>query len=52
MRTFNAGIGLALVVAPEAAAPLQAQLEAAGETVFRIGEIEPGESISYTGALA
>ena len=42
-RTFNCGIGMVLVVAPDAAADVQLQLEAAGETVHTIGAIEPGE---------
>jgi phosphoribosylformylglycinamidine cyclo-ligase len=39
LRTFNCGIGLCVVVSAAAAAAAQAQLEAAGETVWRIGEI-------------
>ncbi|HWH23184.1 MAG TPA: phosphoribosylformylglycinamidine cyclo-ligase, partial [Allosphingosinicella sp.] len=42
-RTFNCGIGMALVVAAETAAELAAKLEQAGETVFTIGRIEEGE---------
>ncbi|PWG01173.1 phosphoribosylformylglycinamidine cyclo-ligase [Sphingosinicella humi] len=42
-RTFNCGIGMALVVAPDAADAVTEELEAAGETVFRIGRIEAGE---------
>jgi phosphoribosylformylglycinamidine cyclo-ligase len=42
-RTFNAGIGLVLVVEQEREAALQATLEKAGETVYRLGEIVPGE---------
>ena len=41
-RTFNCGIGMAAVVAPEQADSVKAALEAAGETVFVIGRIEPG----------
>jgi phosphoribosylaminoimidazole synthetase len=41
-RTFNCGIGMAAVVAPEQADEVKAALEAAGETVFVIGRIEPG----------
>ena len=41
-RTFNCGIGMALVVAPGEAAALAADLAAAGETVHRIGRIELG----------
>jgi phosphoribosylaminoimidazole synthetase len=41
-RTFNCGIGMAAVVAPEQADGVKAALEAAGETVFVIGRVEPG----------
>ncbi len=39
LRTFNCGIGLCVVVSAADAAAAEAQLEAAGETVWRIGEI-------------
>ncbi len=39
LRTFNCGIGLCVVVSAADVAAAQAQLEAAGETVWRIGEI-------------
>ncbi len=42
-RTFNCGIGMAVVVAPEDADAVTAALEEAGETVFRIGDIAAGE---------
>lgn len=38
-RTFNCGIGMVLVVRPEAVRPVTQALEAVGEAVFRIGEI-------------
>ncbi len=41
-RTFNCGIGMALVVAPGNVAAVTAALEQAGETVHRIGEIRAG----------
>ncbi len=41
-RTFNCGIGMAVVVAPSEVASATAALEAAGETVHRIGTIEAG----------
>jgi phosphoribosylformylglycinamidine cyclo-ligase len=41
-RTFNCGIGMVLCVPPSAAAAATAQLSAAGETVYRIGEIVAG----------
>ena len=41
-RTFNCGIGMAVVVAADEAEAVAAALEEAGETVFRIGAIEAG----------
>ncbi|MEN8720696.1 MAG: phosphoribosylformylglycinamidine cyclo-ligase [Oceanococcaceae bacterium] len=41
-RTFNCGIGMVLVVPADAAAAATTQLEAAGETVYTIGEIRAG----------
>ncbi len=41
-RTFNCGIGMALVVAADQAGAVRSALEAAGETVFAIGSIAEG----------
>jgi phosphoribosylformylglycinamidine cyclo-ligase len=41
-RTFNCGIGMAVVTGAEEADAITAALEAAGETVFAIGRIESG----------
>ncbi len=41
-RTFNGGLGLVLVVEPGRTDEVRAALEAAGETVFEVGVIEPG----------
>jgi phosphoribosylformylglycinamidine cyclo-ligase len=38
-RVFNCGIGMTVIVAKENADAAMAQLQAAGETVYRIGEI-------------
>ena len=42
-RTFNCGIGMAVVVAPDAADAVAAALAEAGETVFAIGSVTAGE---------
>ncbi|MGD9810169.1 MAG: phosphoribosylformylglycinamidine cyclo-ligase [Sphingobium sp.] len=41
-RTFNCGIGMVLVVAEREATRVTEELTAVGETVHRIGRIEPG----------
>jgi len=41
-RTFNCGIGMVLAVSAEEAEGVTADLTAAGETVFRIGQIREG----------
>jgi len=49
-RTFNCGIGMAVVVAEGEADGVTQALEGAGETVFRIGRIEQGQrGCSVTG---
>lgn len=44
VRTFNCGIGMAIVVSEDNAEAVTAALEQAGETVHRIGRIESAES--------
>ncbi|MDO5044317.1 MAG: phosphoribosylformylglycinamidine cyclo-ligase [Coriobacteriia bacterium] len=41
-KTFNMGIGMAIICAPEDASSIKEHLEAAGETVYAIGEIVEG----------
>ncbi|MDV7141587.1 phosphoribosylformylglycinamidine cyclo-ligase [Tropicimonas sp. TH_r6] len=52
LKTFNSGIGMVLVVAPERAEALATLLEEQGEQVFRIGEVVAGEGVAYRGELA
>ncbi len=40
-RTFNCGIGMLLIAAPDAVPDITAALQSAGETVHRIGLLEP-----------
>ncbi len=51
LKTFNCGIGMIAVVAPDQANGLTAVLEDAGETVFRIGTVIGAPGVAYTGAL-
>jgi phosphoribosylformylglycinamidine cyclo-ligase len=51
LKTFNCGIGLAAVVAPQAAEALAALFTEAGETVNRIGVLTAGSGVSYAGRL-
>ncbi len=52
LKTFNSGIGMVLVVAPDRADAVQSLLEAEGETVRRIGTVVAGQGVSYTGTLS
>jgi phosphoribosylformylglycinamidine cyclo-ligase len=45
LRTFNCGIGLVLVVAPDGADAVAQVLAAAGEAPVRIGELEAGRGV-------
>jgi len=42
-RTFNLGVGLVVIVAPETADTALAALQQAGETSWRLGEVVPGK---------
>ncbi|MGY6411815.1 MAG: phosphoribosylformylglycinamidine cyclo-ligase [Alkalilacustris sp.] len=52
LRTFNCGIGMVAVVAPDRAPPLAALLEEAGSPARVIGRIAPGAGVQVTGHLA
>jgi phosphoribosylformylglycinamidine cyclo-ligase len=51
LKTFNAGIGMVVVVAADQAEALTGLLTEQGETVSRLGTVEAGQGIRYTGAL-
>jgi phosphoribosylformylglycinamidine cyclo-ligase len=54
LRTFNCGIGMAVIVAAEDAKDISTALSAAGETILEIGEIgEPRANggLVYSGQL-
>ena len=51
LKTFNCGIGMIIVCAQERAEDLTALLEAAGETVSRLGSITDEPGVSYAGKL-
>jgi phosphoribosylaminoimidazole synthetase len=51
-RTFNCGIGMVAIVAPEDADAVVAALQDAGETVFTIGRVEAGpRGCTVTGSV-
>jgi len=54
LRTFNCGVGMAVVTAKAEADRVTALLRETGETVYAIGEIEPRREsgVRYSGALA
>ncbi len=51
LRTFNAGVGLVLVVAPETATALTEQLRNEGEQVIALGRVVEGAGVFTRGAL-
>ncbi len=51
LKTFNAGIGMVLVVSAPRAEAIAALLREAGETVLPLGEVIAGDGVSYRGHL-
>ncbi len=51
LRTFNAGIGLVVVAAADRADGLARTLAEEGETIVRLGTVEPGQGVRYSGSL-
>ena len=52
LKTFNAGIGMTVVTAPEAQDAVTAALQAEGQTVYRIGTVTAGQGVTYSGRLS
>jgi phosphoribosylformylglycinamidine cyclo-ligase len=52
LKTFNCGIGMVAVAAPDQAEALSALLRGHGETVIALGHVEPGQGVHYEGVLA
>ncbi|HEU0221445.1 MAG TPA: phosphoribosylformylglycinamidine cyclo-ligase [Paracoccaceae bacterium] len=51
LRTFNCGLGMIAVVAPDRADETAAALEAAGESVRQVGRVAAGRGVAYAGSL-
>jgi phosphoribosylformylglycinamidine cyclo-ligase len=51
LKTFNCGIGMMLVVAPDRADALAALLSEMGETVVHMGHVTEGTGVVYSGRL-
>ncbi|MEP1587974.1 MAG: phosphoribosylformylglycinamidine cyclo-ligase [Tateyamaria sp.] len=51
LKTFNTGIGMAVVVAADAVADVTAALEGEGQTVIPLGHVTKGQGVTYKGAL-
>ena len=51
LKTFNAGIGMVLVVDAARADEIAQTLRESGETVHVLGQVQPGEGVAYSGAL-
>ncbi|SMH29268.1 phosphoribosylformylglycinamidine cyclo-ligase [Maritimibacter sp. HL-12] len=51
LKTFNAGIGMVLVVDPKSLKDVRQALESTGETVFQIGRVQAGEGVRTLGSL-
>lgn len=51
LKTFNCGIGMITVVAPDRADALTTILSDAGETVTRLGTVTAKQGVVYSGSL-
>ncbi|MEO0381759.1 MAG: phosphoribosylformylglycinamidine cyclo-ligase [Pseudomonadota bacterium] len=51
LKTFNAGIGMVVVVRDSSVADVTAALEGEGQTVIELGQITEGQGVTYSGQL-
>ena len=51
LKTFNCGIGMIAVVAPDRVADVRLALEAEGEAVTEIGRVTKGQGVAYRGRI-
>ena len=52
LKTFNCGIGMVAIVAPEAAEDARTAFAQAGHAVFDIGQVTPTPGMVFTGQLS
>ena len=51
LKTFNAGVGMVVVVAADAVDDATNALKEQGQTVIPLGKITSGQGVTYSGAL-
>lgn len=51
LKTFNTGIGMVVVVAPDAVDGVTAALKSEGQTVIPLGHVIEGQGVTYSGQL-
>ena len=52
LKTFNCGIGMILAVEPVQAVAVEAALKSQGTIPVRLGEVTPGQGVTYMGPLS